>query len=497
LHRPAFLVKINSEVELAPKEILREFEPIFYPEAIAVVGVSQNVFKVGSLWLKAIIDAGFSGPVYPVHPRGGEFLGLKVYTSIKEIPGIVDYVIVSIPREAVPELLEDCANKVKAVHFFTAGFSETGDASGYELEEDLLKKAQRGGFRIIGPNCIGVYSPDGNVPYGPGGRIGKVGSVSFISQSGGIGEKLVELGAARGINYSKGISFGNGIDLDSVDFMEYMAADPKVSIIGAYLEGTRNGRRLFTTMKESARLKPLVVWKAGRTDVGATAAMSHTGSLASPASTWSAALRQCGAVEVKSVEELADTLLIFQQLGQWRGSGSGNGIAVVGGLADGGGGISVSSSDACAELGLHIPPLSAETRHKLTCILGQVGSILLNPVDVSQSGSNPSIIREALGVVLADPAIDLVIIQEDAGILLKYFPLEWVQDINTVFVDFRANQEKPIVVVSPPGASDSQRLEIERRLTQASIPVFPTMERAAKAIANLSSYYRMQEASKS
>ncbi|MBN2462613.1 MAG: hypothetical protein JXB43_03330, partial [Dehalococcoidia bacterium] len=150
-----------------------------------------------------------------------------------------------------------------------------------------------------------------------------------------------------------------------------------------------------------------------------------------------------------------------------------------------------------AELGLHIPPLFEETRRKLTCILGQVGSILRNPVDVSQSGSNPDIIREALGAVLADSAIDLVIIQEDAGILLKYFPLEWVQDINTVFVDFRANQEKPIVVVSPPGASDLQRLEIERRLTQASIPVFPTMERAAKAIANLSSYYRMQEASKS
>ncbi len=492
-----FLVKINSEVELTQEKVIREFEPVFYPESIAIVGVSQNVFKVGSLWLKAIIDAGFNGPVYPVHPLGGEFLGLKVYSSVKEIPGIVDYVIVSIPREAVPELLDDCADKVKAVHFFTAGFSEIGDVSGYELEEELVRKAQSGGFRIIGPNCIGVYCPEGKVPYGPSGRIGKAGSVGFISQSGGIGEKLVELGAARGINYSKGISFGNGIDLDSVDFMEYMAVDPKVYIIGAYLEGTRNGRRLFTTMKKVARLKPLVVWKAGRTDVGAAAAMSHTGSLASPASIWSAALRQCGAVEVRSVEEMADTLLIFQQLGQWRGSGKGNGIAVVGGLADGGGGISVSSSDACAELGLHIPSLSMETRHKLTGILGQVGSILHNPVDVSQSGSNPDIIREALGIVLADPSIELVIIQEDAGILLKYFPMEWVQDINTVFVDFRASQEKPIVIVSPPGASDLQRLEIEQRLTQASIPVFPTMERAAKAVANISSYYQMQEASKS
>lgn len=476
--------------------LIREFEPIFYPKSIAVIGVSSNIFKVSSLWLKAVMDAGFTGPIYPVHPRGGEFLGLKVYSNVREIPGIVDYVIVSIPREAVPDMLDDCANKVKAVHFFTAGFSETGEAAGYQLEDELVRKARDGGFHIIGPNCIGVYSPESKVPYGPGGKIGKIGSVGFISQSGGIGEKLVELGAARGINYSKGVSFGNGIDLDSADFMEYMAVDPKISIVGAYLEGTRNGRRLFTIMKETAKVKPLVVWKAGRTDVGAATAMSHTGSLASPASIWSAALRQCGAIEVKSVEELADTLLIFQQLRGWKVTGRGNSIAVLGGLADGGGGISVSASDTCAELGLSIPPLSTEARRKLANVLGQVGSILRNPVDVSQSNSNPSVIREAIEVILSEPSIELLIIQEDAGILLKYFPVEWVQDINTVFIDYRTKQGKPIIVVSSPGIADLQRLEIEQRLTQASIPVFPTMERAAKAVANLSLYYQMQEAIK-
>jgi len=480
---------------MSSKEILRELKPIFYPESIAVVGVSQNAFKVSSLWVKAIIDAGFSGAIYPINPRGGEFLGLKVYSSIREVPGVVDYVIVSIPREAVPEIMDDCANKVKAVHLFTAGFSETGATLGHKLEEESVRKAREGGFQIIGPNCIGTYCPEGKVPYGPSGIIGKSGSVGFISQSGGIGEKLVELGLARGINYNKGISFGNGIDLDSSDFMEYMTVDPRVSIIGAYLEGTRNGRRLFTAMREVAKVKPLIVWKAGRTDVGAAAAMSHTGSLASSAAVWSAALRQCGAIEVKSVEELADTLLIFQQLGQW--GGNGNGITVLGGLADGGGGISVSASDDCAELGLHIPPLSVETRQKLTGLLGQVGSILHNPVDVSQSGSNPSVIREALEFVLADPSIELVIIQEDAGILLNNLPAEWVQEINAVFINLRTKQDKPLVVVLPPGASEPQRLEIEQALTQVSIPVFPSMERAAKAIAHLSEYYRLHKNVKS
>jgi len=473
---------------LINEQLLREFEPIFYPKSIAVVGISQNIFKVGSVWLKAVIDAGFKGAIYPIHPRGGEFLGLKVYTNIKEVPGTVDYVIVSIPREAVPGLLDDCAHKVKAIHFFTAGFGEAGDITGRQLEEEVIKKARQGGFRIIGPNCIGVYSPEARVPYGPAGRIGEVGSVGFISQSGGIGEKLFELGLARGIKYSKGVSFGNGIDLDSPDYMEYMAADSRISIIGAYLEGAKDGHRIFATMKDVARLKPLVVWKAGRTEVGAAAAASHTGSLASSAAIWSAALKQSGAVEVQDVEELTDTLLIFQQLG--RVEVKGNGIAVVGGLADGGGGISVSASDTCAELGLNIPPLSSQTRQKLKDLLGTVGSILRNPVDVSQSGSNSSMIKEVTGLVLADPLIDLVIVQIDAGILLKYLPWEFVQSIFTVFIELRSEQEKPLVIVSPPGAFEAQRIEMEKQLAQASIPVFPTMKRAAKAIVNLNWYSR-------
>jgi acyl-CoA synthetase (NDP forming) len=488
LHHPAFSVTITFEVKLTNQELIREFEPIFYPKSIAVVGISQNIFKVGSLWLKAIIDAGFRGAIYPIHPRGGEFLGLKVYSSIKEVPEIVDYVIVSIPREAVPELLDDCAHKVKAVHFFTAGFGEAGDITGRKLEEELIKKARQGGFRIIGPNCIGVYSPEVRVPYGPSGRIGEVGSVGFISQSGGIGEKLVELGLARGIRYSKGISFGNGIDLDSPDFMEYMAADPRISVIGAYLEGAKNGHRLFVTMKDASKLKPLIVWKAGRTDVGAAAAASHTGSLAASARIWSAALRQSGAIDVQDVEELTDTLLIFQQLGRLEVKGTS--IAVVGGLADGGGGISVSASDACAELGLDIPALSSETRRKLTNLLGRVGSILHNPVDVSQSGSNRSTIKEATGLVLADPSIDIVIVQIDAGILLKYFPWELVESIFTAFIELRAEREKPIVIVSPPGIDETRRIDMEQQLARASIPVFPTMKRAAKAIINLSRYSR-------
>jgi len=481
-------------IESSQKELLQKFKPIFYPESIAIVGASQDTRKAGYGWTRALVDAGFSGNIYPVNPNGNELLGLKGYPSLTAIPGTVDYVIVTIPRNAVPDLLDDCAaKKVKAVHLFTAGFSEIGDDAGHGLEKELARKAQQGGFRIIGPNCIGAYCPGHKIPYGPGKITSESGTVSFVSQSGGVGGKLVELGAARGIKYNKGISFGNGIDLDGVDFLEYMAADPNTSVIGAYLEGSHDGRYLFNIMKEVTKIKPLIVWKGGRTDVGAAAAKSHTGSLASSTTMWSAALKQAGVIEVYSLEELADSLLIFQQLQRWQGEG----IAVIGGLADGGGGISVASGDICAELGLIIPPLSLPTRQQLGNLLGQVGSILGNPVDVSQGGGKLSTLKESFKVILADPAIEFLVVQEDMGILLDFMSWENVEAINNILIDIRTRQNKPIVVVLAPGLSETERLRAEYILSQASIPVFPTMRRAAKAIANLSRYSRFQAAIKS
>ena len=469
------------------KEKLKEFEPVFYPKSIAVVGAASNEKKIGSQWVKALISAGFPGPVYPVASGGGTVWGLKVFPSLRLVPDEVDYVIVSVPRESVLELLDECvAKKVKVVHLFTAGFSETGKLRWHELEEQMVRKARGGGIRIIGPNCIGVYCPDHKIPYGPSSKISVSGSVGFVSQSGGIADKLMKSGIARHINYSKGVSFGNGIDLDASDFLQYLAADSKTTVIGAYLEGTRNGRRLFDTMKEVAKTKPLVVWKGGRTEVGVQAAMSHTGSLTSSATIWSVAIAQAGAVEVHSLEELSDSLLIFQQLGNWKGSN----VAIVGGLADGGGGISVLASDACIEAGLKLPPLSTMTREKLTDLLGEVGSILRNPVDVSQAvNRGSSNLFQAIELVVEDPVIELVLIQEDMDMLLSYFSKEEMNRINDFFIDLKNRQNKPLLVVLPPGSAELERLDMEQKLLKASIPVFPTMERAAKAIVSINKYF--------
>jgi acyl-CoA synthetase (NDP forming) len=473
------------------EEKLKEFEPIFYPESIAVVGVSATSIKAGSLWVGDLRSAGFPGLIYPVGSSGGRIADLEILPNLRLIPGEIDYVIVAVPRQSALELLDDCAAKnVKAVHFFTAGFSEMDTQQGRKLEEQMLKKARQGNVRIIGPNCIGVYCPEHKIPFLMG-ILGESGPVGFVSQSGGIATKLVTIGIARHINYSKGVSFGNGIDLDASDFLQYLAADPKTKVIGAYLEGTRDGTRLFNTMKEVARAKPLVVWKGGITEAGAQAAMSHTGSLASSAAIWSAMLKQVGAIEVHGLEELTDTLLIFEQLGH----GQGTRAAIIGGLADGGGGNSVAAGDACVENGLEVPPLSYETKQELSKLLGEVGGILCNPVDVSQAQFRGlAALFQAIDLVVGDPISDIVLIQEDVEILLPIYSQKGLEEINEFLIELARRQNKPIIVVLPPGSAEAERLEIEQKLLAASVPVFCSIERAAKAIYRLNQYSCWQEA---
>jgi len=471
------------------EEKLKELEPVFYPRSIAVVGASANSPKAGTAWVWTLMSAGFPGPIYPVGSSGGRIGDLEVYPSLKHVRGDIDYVIVAIPRQSVLELLDDCiARQVKAVQFFTAGFSEMDARQGRDMEQRMVEKARQGGIRIVGPNCIGVYCPERRIPFIMG-ALGDSGSVGFVSQSGGIAGKLATVGLARHINFSKGVSFGNGIDLDASDFLQYLAADPKTRVIGAYLEGTRDGARLFRTMKEVARVKPLVVWKGGRTEAGAQAAASHTGSLASSAAIWSAALGQAGAIEVYNLEELADTLLLFQQLGQWQGVRA----AIIGGLADGGGGMSVSAGDACMDSGLEVPPLSIDTRKELGALLGEVGSILHNPVDVSQAQFRGlETLFRSIELVANATAIDVVLIQEDVDIVLPIYSQKGLEEINDFFIGLRNRQSKPMVVVLPPGSAEPERLQAEQKLLKASIPVFCSMDRAARAISNLNRYSHRQ-----
>ena len=465
---------------------VREFERIFYPRSIALVGASKDNRKMGSRWAKALIDSGFNGPVYPVNPSGGEFFTAKVYSSLKAIPGPVDLVICCIPRAFVLDLLDDCAAKqVSAVHFFTAGFRETGEAQWIHIEEEMAMRAQKGGFRIIGPNCIGVSCPEHKLPYGASSVVGKPGPVGFISQSGGHAGKLMVIGLTRGIGFSKIASIGNCCDLGSADFLEYMAVDPKTKVVGLYLEGPRDIQRLFEVMRAASERKPVVVWKGGATEAGAKAASSHTGAMMASADLWTAALKQAGAIEVRGVDEMADTLLLFQRVGPVRKAH----LGIICGLTGDGESEALLAADACAAFGIDVFPFTESTRRELLGLAGQASTTLISPLDLNQLSGILQALEQGIELVAADRRVDIIVVYENADTLVGLMTKEVADLINGMIVKASQKGRKPIIVVSPPGSLDLERLDIECRLCEAGIPVYPSMERAAKAIADVKRYY--------
>jgi len=461
----------------------RDLEAIFHPRSIAVVGASNNV-KDGTIFLTNLLNGNFGGKLYPVNTGENEILGLKSYPNVSAIPDSVDYVIVAVPARSVPDVLDDCAAAgVKAVQVYTAGFRESGTDEGYRLEEEIAEKARKGVFRIIGPNCTGIYNPSINLV--PWWLTAKNGAVSLISQSGGVGYRVTDTVQSRGVGISKAVSFGNGCDLDSTDYLEYFAADPDTEIIGIYIEGVRDGRRLFKLLSQIGRVKPVVMWKGGKTKAGAEVTASHTGALAASGHNWEALSRQTAIVKVDSIDELADTLIAYEFLRDFYGSNAG----IVCGLSRGGGGDSVSATDDCASQGLEVPSFSAKTREKLSAILPWAGTILRNALDVSMLGG-VEVLEKALAVIADDPCVDLIIIYERINELLSAMPEDMVQGITRASIELKEKQPKPVVIVSPPGLSITpEQLKLEQKLAAARIPVYPSMRRAARAISNVSQYY--------
>jgi len=470
------------------EQLAKQFERIFYARSIAVVGASTDERKMGSRWVAGLILAGYKGAVYPVNPSGGEISGLKVYPRLTDIPGPVDLVISCIPRTHVLGLLDDCAAKqIGGISFFTAGFRETGEAEWIRVEEEMARRARSGGFRIIGPNCMGITCPEQCIPFGPSPLVNKAGSAAFVSQSGGHAGKLGTISLTRLIGLSKLASIGNCCDLGSADYLEYLAWDPKTSMVGMYLEGPRDSARLLQVMSMATRRKPVFVWKGGRTVAGARAATSHTGALAASAGVWSGALRQAGAVEVSGLDEMADTLLLYQSVGRLERAN----LGIICGLTDGGGGEAVLSGDACAAQGIEVTPFTERTRRELLGLLGQVGSVLVNPVDVSQRTGNLQAFDRTIGIVAAEPNVDLIAVYENMDILLGFIGRQTTESMNEIVAEARQRYGKPVIVVSPPGAFEKERVEVESKLSEAAISVFPSMDRAAKAIYNVRQHCRM------
>lgn len=467
-------------------KILEELHPIFYPESIAVVGASANPKRVGASYFESIYNTGFKGKVYAVSASGGKLFGHTIYPNLASIPGTVDYAISCIPRDAVLDLIDECGDKgVKALQFFTAGFSELDFQKGRLLEQEMVKRARKWGLRLIGPNCVGVYSPEIRMTINTEGLMGEPGEIAFIFQSGSLTEKLLEAGIVRRIRFSRGISYGNGVDLGCEDFLEYFGADPKTRVIGIYLEGVKDGGKFFSLCRHITPEKPILILRGGRSKNSGRTTLSHTGAITGSMEIWQSFCRQTGVIMVDTLEELTDTLLAFQQIGSYDGKG----IALVTGLINGGGGEAVLAQDTLARMGIDLSPFSRETQDKLAKVLNPIGSILHNPLDLSQSYSRVDVIQEALITAAADPDIYMLFAILYFDLMCRYWGEEYALAIHNLFIEIRRNLGKKISLVMIPGRLEEKRQKEEARLLNEGIAVFHSLERASRALTNMRTYY--------
>ncbi len=469
---------------------------LFSPTSVAIVGASPNPFVGGHQFARFLMDNGFQGRFYLVNPTASEILGLKVYASLTEIPEpVVDYVISCIRADGILPLLDDCSKKnVKVLHLFTARLKETGRDKETRLQGEILEKARRLGIRILGPNCMGVYSPKLGLSFNYA-LPRESGPVGGFFQSGGGAAEFVRYAALRGVRFSKVVSYGNASDIDEVELLDYFASDGETKIITSYVEGVKDGRRFFKSLALAAQKKPVIILKGGRGETGARLALSHTASVAGSIDVWKAALKQCGAIMVSSFEELIDQVVAFTFLPPVTGR------RVV--VAGGGGGKSMVSADVWEEEGFELPDLSVEFRKKLEERVPQLWDWVRNPIDASLFQGTSMVDVNVLEWLSNEDGFDIFVAN-----LTQDDPLPndiWENVLAPNFLNSVTaikNNGRPVVCVIEtaevgPGEMGSWKwraiAETRRQISSRGIGVFPSAERAARAMGKLVNYWTWRQ----
>jgi acyl-CoA synthetase (NDP forming) len=462
-------------------------EEIFCPRGIAVVGVSASKLAFAELVVHALQGAQYPA-IYPVNPKYEEVLGLRCYPSVTAIPEVVDHVIVNIPAESVLKLLDECAEKgVKSVHFFTAGFGESGYRDRADLEKEMLVKAKAGGFRIIGPNCVGLYVPKNRVVNWIGDPV-EPGPIGFISQSGGHAQNLPHYSRARGLRFSKVVSYGNALDVNESELLDYLAEDGETEIIAAYIEGVKDGMRFSRALENAASRKPVVIYKGGRSEAGRRAAHGHTASLTSSVAVFDALCRQVRAILVDDLDEMIDVLTAIRFMKPLPRGGA---VALVGA----GGGPSVLAGDGMEKEGLRLPGFSFEVQEALKKVLPVAGSIFINPLDTPNLATVDAI-RAALQVLGGVPELDLAVYH------LGFHPIsrwglgrmcaeDFLNPVVQALQEAARENGKPVLLaLRPPQDLDGMKefLTVQEAFVGAGFPVFHSMRKLARSVARVVSW---------
>jgi len=457
---------------------------IFHPRSIAVVGAKEGGWNaITQLFLDTPRRFGYKGEVYPINPNFDQVSGLKAYPNLRDVPGAVDHVICIIPAAATRQLLQDCIAKgVKVLHLYTAGFAEIGDEEQKQLQDELVSIARSGGVRIIGPNCMGIYCPSSGITYCADFPM-EPGPVGFISQSGSYSLLVVKAAAARGVRFSKVVSYGNASDVDEIDLLDYLAHDPETEVISAYIEGTRDGQWLRKVLTEAATKKPVIIIKKGSTAAGSRGAVSHTGALAGNDAVWEALIKQAGAIRVEDFEEMVDLLVTFLFFSLPRGRK----VAVIGI----GGGASVRASDECEQGGLSLPPAPEELVTGLRRYAPVAGTMLRNPFDGGPYSYDWTPVFQAIDdwteadMLLWQISPDIEPFEEGP---FRQFCID--QRGRQMEVFKHLHKPKVVVVHGVETAVGMETLNITRAMcAENNLAFYPSVYRAARAISRYMDYH--------
>lgn len=448
-----------------------DLDNFFSAKSIAIVGVSRDSKKVGHVILRNFIDGGFRGKIFVVNPNAEDILNYKAYKSVKDIKEKIDLAIIAVPADYVEGVVDECGKKkIKHAVIVTAGFKEVGN---YDLDKKLEAALKRNGIKCIGPNCLGTFDAYTKLDslFLPRYRLQrpKEGSISFICQSGAVGSSVLDLATADGYGFAKFCSYGNAMNVDESDLLEYMGSDPKTKVICMYVEGVKDGKKFITTASRVAKKKPVIILKGGKTAEGSKATMSHTGSLAGSYEVYSGIFKQTGVIEAFTLEEMFEAAKILEKCQKPKGDRT---LVITNG-----GGYGILSTDAIVKAGLKFADLNRVSKGKLKTLLPKVSPN--NPIDLLGDATTESY-RVTLNLALADDNVDVLLV-----IVLYQTPLVTTEMVD-VITEANNSKQKPILVVSAGGEFTEV---LKKSVESNNVPTYTYPENAVRALKHLTDYY--------
>ncbi|MEO1328753.1 MAG: acetate--CoA ligase family protein [Pseudomonadota bacterium] len=465
---------------LSPQE---RFRPLFEPKTVAVLGASSRDVSMANTFIRRMKDFGYPGAIYPIHPKAEEIEGLPAYPDLGATPEPVDYAYVAIGSDRIPDALAAAAGRCRIAQVISAGFGEVEE--GKALQADLIRKAHGAGVRVLGPNCLGTYSPRGGLTF-PVGAPTELGRIGVISQSGGLSTDIIKRGQWRGVRFSGVVTIGNSADVAPHDLLAYYLDDPQTKAIGLYLEDIKDGRAFFDLLRSSAATKPVVILKGGRSSQGRLAAASHTGALAGDDMGWRALEAQTPSVVATTVDSFIDALLALQSFDLRAGRPT---RAVT--LFGNGGGSSVLGADAFADVGLDVSPFQGPALEKLEALGLPPGTSVANPIDTpvrTLQEKDGFVAGEILDIVYDNAKPDAVAMHLNLASFVGRGTVDPIDNLLKVVEDVQARRPGQAHFALALRSDGSPELEDAKRTYKArardvNVPVYDEIPQMAGAIA--------------